>query len=479
MWYRLWILGLGWVWGQGYFLWREKQLFTGSEAHEVPTCAVQDARAFYVGGYWYERESALSDGWLVALSPTGEVLWSLRPGGAGPDRIEDLAVDDSLLYFCGMSGSALTHPEELPPARRGDFWAGAVEKSTGRLRWQRRWGSPYLDKALSLCLTPYRTLLIVGLTWEDTTLGMQAVIHVVQAQSGEVLQRRLWGKGPSFLRRIRPVPGSSYYACIGEQDYRPFVGAVDYLGQVYWRTVFQFHRFPSQLLALHASTGRIFVGGRYGQAWGLSALDLQGRVLWEKTWSSSPLKGSLCVLTEGPEGILYALGWQYSAQAHTDGLKGGQDLWLAAVQPDGRLLWERGFGGPQDEQGVALLAGPGGLLAIGAKLNRFSEAPPHQDAWLLWLRAVPCDSVPVEVRTDVPSLREKAQRPIRFWLDLPSGYVAQRIVWDFGNGDTAEGQEVTYAFSEAGTYTIQPMLSLRYGCREVYLRPIVLRISRP
>lgn len=383
------------------------------------------------------------------------------------------------MYFCGVSGSALTHPEELPPSRRGDFWVGAVEKSTGRLRWQHRWGSPHLDEALSLCLTPYRTLLVVGLTWEDSTVGMQAAIHVVSAQTGEVLQRRLWGKGPSLLRRIRPVPGSSYYACIGEQDYRPFVGAVDYLGQVYWRTVFQFHRFPSQLLALYTAVGRIFVGGRYGQAWGLSALDLQGKVLWEKTWSTSPLQGSLHALSEGPDGILYALGWQYSSQPPTDELKGGQDLWLAALQPDGRLLWERGFGGPQDEQGVALLARPNGLLTIGAKLNRFSETPPHQDAWILWLRAIPCDSIPVEVRTDVPSLREKAQRPIRFWVELPPGYSARRIVWDFGNGDSAEGREVVYTFSEAGTYTIQPVLSLRYGCPEVYLRPVVLRISRP
>lgn len=473
------MLCLSWAWGQGYFLWREKQLFIGSKAQEVPTCATRDSETLYVGGYRYEREEALTDGWLVALSPTGEVLWSLTPGGAGPDRIEDIAVGDSLVYFCGVSGSALTHPEELPPARRGDFWVGAVEKTTGRLRWQHRWGSPHLDEALSLCLTPYRTLLVVGLTWEEPVVGMQAVLHVVQAHSGEVLQRRLWGKGPSLLRRIRPVPGSSYYACIGEQDYRPFVAAVDYLGQVYWRTAFQFHRFPSQLLTLHATVGRIFVGGRYGKSWGLSALDLQGRVIWEKTWASSPLQGSLYALEEGPESVLYALGWQYSAQPSSEEHKGGKDVWLAALRPDGQLLWERGFGGPQDEEGIALLPLPNGLLALSAKRNRFSEAPPHQDAWLLWLRAVPCDSLPIEVRTDVPSLREKAQRPIRFWVDLPPGYPARRIIWDFGNGDTAEGREVSYAFSEPGIYTIQPTLSLRYGCPEAYLRPIVLRINRP
>ncbi|RMF49416.1 MAG: hypothetical protein D6750_06160, partial [Bacteroidetes bacterium] len=147
------------LWAQGYYLAWESQAFVGSPAIEKPTCALRDAAGrVFIGGYAQSKPHSLPDGWLVCLSPTGTVEWTLTPGGLGPDRIEDLAEADSILYFCGSSGSALSHPEDLPPDRRSDFWVGAVDKNTGRLLWQTRWGSPHLDQALTLCVTPYRTL---------------------------------------------------------------------------------------------------------------------------------------------------------------------------------------------------------------------------------------------------------------------------------------------------------------------------------
>ncbi|MCX7606522.1 MAG: PKD domain-containing protein [Bacteroidia bacterium] len=478
--FRTWAL-IGLCVAQGYFLRKERHSFVGTAAHEIPTCAVSDPDGhLFIGGYQSTSEEALSDGWIVGLSPSGEMLWSLSPGGMGPDRIEDLALADSVLYFCGVSGSSLTHPEDLPVNHRADFWVGAVDKATGRLLWQSRWGSPHADAALTLCLTPYRTLLVGGYTWEEPEVGLQAVIYVVQARTGEILQRRLWGAAPSLIRRIRSVPGSTYYACVGEQGFRPFVSAIDYLGQIYWRTVFQFHRFPSQLLALYpTAAGQILVGGRYGDRWGVSALDLNGRVIWEKAWPEDQLKGAVYSLSEGPEGVIYALGCQFGVELISPEQRGGEDMWIAALQPGGKLLWERAFGGPQDECGVALLWQGQKLLLVAAKENRFVELLRRGDAWLIWLQSISCEEVPVEIKTDVPSLREKAGRPIRFWLHLPPSYTEEEVRWDFGDGATAVGKEVSHIFAEPGIFTVQAVLSLRYGCRQVYLPPVVLRISRP
>ncbi len=459
----------------------ESQAFVGSPAIEKPTCALRDAAGrVFIGGYAQSKPHSLPDGWLVCLSPTGTVEWTLTPGGLGPDRIEDLAEADSILYFCGSSGSALSHPEDLPPDRRSDFWVGAVDKNTGRLLWQTRWGSPHLDQALTLCVTPYRTLLVGGLTWREPELGLQGSLHILRTTNGEVLQERQWGQAPSLVRKIRPIPGTPYYACIGEQNFRPFVAALDYLGQVYWRTIFQFHRFPSRLLVLYCTqAGQILVGGQYGHTWGISLLNLQGQVVWEALWPPEGPVGAVTDLIEGPEGLLYALGWQYSPNPAPPEQKGAKDVWLAALTPQGQKLWERGFGGPYDENGTSLLSTPSGLILVAQKENRFSEAPPHPDAWLLHLRAVPCHEVPVEVQTDVPSLREKAGRAIRFWVRLPSAYRALRIHWDFGDGSSATGPEVQHVFGEPGSYSVQATLSLAYGCPELPLPPLLLRINRP
>lgn len=480
---RLCIALTGVLFAQGYYLARVDQAFLGkSHRHEVPTCAVRSEDGFLViGGYTAENENALPDGWLACFAPDGSEIWTLTPGGMGPDRIEDVACRDSIVYFCGYSGSALSHAEELPVERRADFWVGAVEKSTGRLLWQRKWGSPYIDAALTLCPTTYRTLLVGGVTWADTAVGMQGVILVLNERNGEVLHETRWGKSPSLIRRLRSTGEGRTFICIGEQEYRPFLAEVDYLGQVYWRTVFQFHRFPSELRALLVTPdGRLIVGGRYGHRWGIGAFSSKGQLIWEKVWrEESGLTGSIYDLALGPEGILYAVGWQRGEALYSPEQKGGEDIWLAALTGNGRLLWERGFGGPFDERGVALIASRDTLLLIAAKENRFTEAPPHADVWRVTLRAVPCEAIPLQVRSDAPSLREKAGRPIRFWVDIPPGYVPERIVWDFGDGATAEGSPVEHTYAAPGGYSVQVRIDFRYGCREVYPPPFGLRITRP
>ncbi|MDW8057676.1 MAG: PKD domain-containing protein [Bacteroidia bacterium] len=473
---------LGLLWAQGVYLKRTRQAFVGlSSLHETPTCAAYGKNGHVViGGYAHTGYSSLPDGWLLCLNPQGEKIWSLTPGGMGPDRIEDVVIQDSILYFCGYSGSALSHPEELPVERRADFWVGAVHLFTGSLLWQSRWGSPHIDIALTLCPTPYRTLLVGGTSWTDTLEGMQATICILNQRTGEVLHTLYWGDAPSLIRRIRSTPEGRTFFCIGEQEYRPFLAEVDYLGQVLWRVVFQFHRFPSQLQALLVSPdGRLIVGGRYGQTWGISAFTPKGQLIWERVWEANGLAGSIQDLAESPDGTLYAIGWQQSEALLSPEQKGGEDVWLAALSKDGRLLWERSFGGPADERGTAILAVGDSLLVIASKENRFTEAPPHLDAWLLTLQEVPCDAIPIQIRTDVPSLREKAGRPIRFWVDIPAGYEAKRISWDFGDEATAEGSPVEHTYASPGNYSVQARIELKYGCSEVYPSPVGLRITRP
>lgn len=472
---------LGILLAQGHYWVRIHHAFVGKpDAHEVPTIALRDNEGYlFIGGYTFAFREDLPDGWLTCLTPAGKVLWTITPGGLGPDRIYDLALRDSILYFCGSSGSALSHPEELPVERRSDFWVGAVERSTGRLLWQHRWGSPFIDVAFTLCPTPYRTLLVGGFSWEDTVLGMQATLFVLSEKDGEILFQSRWGKTPSLIRKIRPFAGMTFI-CIGEQEYRPVLAEIDYMGQIYWRTAYQVHRFPSQLSCARASlSGQILVAGQYNQRWGITAFNAKGQALWEHTWSEPSLYGSVQDLIETADGTILAVGWQEGEKLTLPEQRGGRDIWLAALSREGKFLWERGLGGPHDEKGVALLMTGDTLFLIAEKENRFTEDPPHKDAWLVLFKAIPCAEIPVQIKTDVPSLKEKAGRPIRFWIEVPPAYVVDRVIWDFGDDSTAEGPSVEHTFGVPGSYSIQARVDFRYGCKEVYLPPVGLRITRP
>jgi len=467
------------LWAQSHYYALDTQFFVGRMGAERPkAAALGPGDKLYIAGETQENPQALPDGWLVCVSSAGEILWQIRPGGLGPDRIEDIVISDSILYFCGISGSALTHPEEMPVAHRADFWVGAVHAETGSLIWQHRWGSPYPDFAYTLALSPYRTLLVAGATWEDPAIGLQPILHVVSTRTGEVLQRRLLGK-PGLIKRLRYAkPG--LYACIGEMEQCPFVAALDDVLQILWRANLQFHPFPSRLEALYIlKNGLWLIGGQYEGQWGLSAFSSEGRIVWEKTWSLPQATGCLLALAESETNEIWACGFiQTETMAHSE-YRGGQDVWLSVLNGSGQILWEKALGGPRDEVGKAILLTPSYAYIIADKENRFGPLPPHNDAWIAILRAYPCDNLPVRIRHDVPSLKEKAGRTIRFWIEAPSYTKIERVVWDFGGEATAEGPSVNHIFGTPGLYEVSARLFLPYGCREVALGSIFLRITRP
>lgn len=468
------------VLAQGYYLKKARHFFIGSPLHEVPLCAIQDGEGFlYIGGYAQEKSFSLSDGWLVCSTQEGNILWQIHPGGLGPDRIEDIAVRDSVLYFCGSSGSALSHPEELPVERRSDFWVGAVEKSTGRMLWQRRWGSPRIDMSHTLVVTSYRTLIVGGVTWEDSLMGMQGVLFLLRAQDGEILQKRLWGHPQSLITKIRPVPNSTYLACLGEQRYIPFLAGIDAWGQVYWRIHLQSFRFPSRLRALSTSEdGRIWIGGQREGQWSFLCASPEGRIVWEQTWPDNGLTGEIFSVASGahPE-ILHVLGWQYGDKLVSPEQRGDRDIWLSALSAEGKILWERGLGGPYAEEGVALLSKPPFSIIIAAKQNTLSSSQ-QGDAWVVVLEAVPCSELPLQARTSATA-KERAGSAVSFWVETRPGYELAHVSWDFGDGTRAEGKEVQHTFGTPGTYIVQAIVGLKYGCAEVYLEPLTVRVSRP
>lgn len=467
------------LWAQGrYYAW-EKHFFVGSQADERPFCAIMGSDGYlYLGGEAVPHKGALPDGWLASVSKEGEVRWQVRLGGLGPDRILDLVWEDSILYFCGISGSAVLSPQAMPLSRRADYWVGAIQAETGRVLWQRIWGSPEVDQAYSLTLTPYRTLIVAGATWEDTTLGLQPALHVLSARTGEVLQRRLLGRRGALYRIRMAKPG--LYACIGEEAHRPLVVTVDEVLQVLWRVPLQFHPFPDRLYELLIrKDGLWLIGGVYEGEWGLSAFSQEGRMVWEKRWNLPDAVGKLLVLSEGEAGEIWAGGYIEAEAMSHPAYRGGQDAWLSCLDGRGKTLWEMSLGGPRDEKLIAILPQAERLYLVMQKQNYFQEGAPHQDAWIVVLRGYLCDSLALTIRHDVPALKEKAGRPIRFWIEHPSFVEIEKVVWDFGDGTQAEGLQVTRVFGTPGVYTIEARISLKRGCSDITVGPFSLRITRP
>jgi hypothetical protein len=108
----------------------------------------------------------------------------------------------------------------------------------------------------------------------------------------------------------------------------------------------------------------------------LMRIDKQGSRRWEKTFSGGANDAPQALLAT-PDGGVIMLGNTLSFGA------GGYDIWLIKTDADGNKLWEKTFGGPNDDFGVALLApAEGGWLIAGTK--DISGSSQYQ-AWLIRL----------------------------------------------------------------------------------------------
>lgn len=91
----------------------------------------------------------------------------------------------------------------------------------------------------------------------------------------------------------------------------------------------------------------------------LVRLDAGGELLWQRTYGGARDENGWAVVETAAGGFLVA-GFTNSAGA------GGMDIYLLAVDMAGELLWERTYGGPEDEFGWDMAASAdGGYLIVG------------------------------------------------------------------------------------------------------------------
>jgi hypothetical protein len=130
----------------------------------------------------------------------------------------------------------------------------------------------------------------------------------------------------------------------------------------------------SLLVAGHARTQ----GAGESDAW-LVKLTGDGRVVWQRTFGGRAYDRLLGVAA-APDGGAVAVGFTNSEGA------GGRDVWALRVDANGNRLWARTYGGPGDDGGHALALHP---EAGAVTLAGYSQTPAGEgtdasgyDAWL-------------------------------------------------------------------------------------------------
>ncbi len=203
--------------------------------------------------------------------------------------------------------------------------------------WQRTYGGPEDDWANEIAMLPDGGFIVAGWT-ESTGAGKEDAWLLRLDCFGTILWERTCGGGEDEKAIAVAVPPGGGFIVAGSTASK---------------------------------------GAGKGDVWVLR-LDPSGRLLWERTYGGGGDDRAYDVPPLPGGGFLVA------GRTESKGT-GGNDAWLPRLDSSGNLLWERAFGGGEDDNASAVAALPGGGVMVAG--NTESKGTGSWDAWILRLDA--------------------------------------------------------------------------------------------
>ncbi len=105
-------------------------------------------------------------------------------------------------------------------------------------------------------------------------------------------------------------------------------------------------------------------------------LNASGKIDWQKSIGGNDDESALSVVQTSDGGYI-AVGWTFSVGA------GGTDAWIVKISPDGNLEWQKAYGGTGYEFAYSIIeTNDGGFLFVG---NTDSSTGKDNDVWVVKL----------------------------------------------------------------------------------------------
>ena len=266
------------------------------------------------------------DYWIVKTDSLGNIEWDKRFGGTDPDVLFSLQqTADGGYILGGFSWSGISGDKTQPSWGDHDYWIVKIDP-LGNMQWNKRFGGTNSDYLFSLQQTTDGGYILGGWSYSGT---------------GGNKTQPLWG----------------------EVDY--WIVKTDSLGNMQWDKRFGGTGWD-QLYSLQQTTdGGYILGGHSnsgisgdktqpsfgGFDYWIVKTDSLGNMQWDKRFggTSHDKLNSLQQTTDGG----YILGGRSLSGIGGDKTQaswGGYDYWIVKTDPLGNMLWDKRFGGINDEE---------------------------------------------------------------------------------------------------------------------------------
>jgi hypothetical protein len=274
----------------------------------------------------YSRGS--TDYWLVKLDSLGNIQWDKTYGGSGTEFIDDIVQAQDGSYILAGSSDSYASGEKTEDTRGNfDMWVVKVDVNGNKL-WDKTIGGSDYDLCSPVKLTKDGGVILGGFSGSNKSgeksednRGYSSDFWIVKLDKKGNIQwdKTIGGSGDDYCHSL--IATGNGYLAVGNSN--------------------------------SAISGEKTANSWGGYDYWVVKLDRQGNKLWDKTIGGSSEEHDVWSLDSTLDGQGYILGGQsYSPISgnKTEYSKGGYDYWVVKINKKGKILWNKTFGGSDDER---------------------------------------------------------------------------------------------------------------------------------
>lgn len=421
-----------------------------------------------------------ADIWLVKLDTAGEIEWQKCLGGSFDDYGYDIEITGDGGYI--IAGSTMSDDGDVSSIHGlSDCWIIKTD-SLGNIEWEKTYGGIESEEAYSIDTTADGGYIFGG---RSSSNDGDVTGHYGDAFSSDAWLVKLnasgdieWQKslGGIFFDNINEVVPTvtGGYICIGYSDsqdgdvsdHHGFPGIsdvwmikLDSEGNMVWERSYGGSSYDAGNAILQTADGNyIFAASASSSDGDISDLhgdydywvvktDTSGNILWEKTYGGSQQDEAMEICKTFSGGY-FVSGLEYSDDGDVTGNHNGADYWALKIDSTGIIIWQNTLGGGLQDfatDGIQLNDGGYAMTGFSNSLNGdVSDNHNFNDVWVVRLES------------------DCAVTSAAFTYSVTDGEVmftdasvnAEEWLWDFGDGNTDTVQNPTHIFTSGGTYTV-------------------------
>jgi hypothetical protein len=302
------------------------------------------------------------DFWLIHIDTAGNILWSKTYGGIGDELDKDIkrTPDGGFMLF-GESTTISTSGQVTGNHGGYDFWLAKTD-SIGNFEWGKCLGGSCNDIASQIIITPDSGYIFCGMTC---------------SADGDVAMN--YGGNDSWVVRL------------------------DKNGNIKWEKTYGGPTYDAVWGIQSTSDGGVILGGVTSSTGGniscsfhgeddcwLAKLDSLGNIEWQKCYGGTLNDGVGYIIATPDSGYLFTASSNSDDGEVTDN-HGNYDIWVVKVDHWGNLVWQKCFGGSQEDKSLIVRVAMDNNYLIGGfthsndgdVYDNHSLSQDFSDGWLI------------------------------------------------------------------------------------------------